>query len=128
MKDGSLSPAEKAQLNAAQNKTSRDITAAKNNGINGNPLSASSQRAQADTQRNINQQTRIANGVKRAAALTNHEAARAWSAASRMSTSAKPAPAPTAMSAPASSAASCAPTTARSARIYNKRHNAQVKG
>ena len=73
MANGSLSPAEKAQLNAAQNKTSRDIATAKNNGINGNPLSASSQRAQADTQRNINQQTRIANGVKDGS-LTHHEA------------------------------------------------------
>jgi hypothetical protein len=73
MANGSLSPAEKAQLNAAQNKTSRDIATAKNNGINGNPLSASSQRAQADTQRNINQQTRIANGVKDGS-LTHREA------------------------------------------------------
>jgi hypothetical protein len=73
MANGSLSPAEKAQLNAAQNKTSRDIATAKNNGVNGNPLSASSQRAQADTQRNINQQTRIANGVKDGS-LTHHEA------------------------------------------------------
>ena len=73
LKNGSLSPAEKAQLTAAQNKTSRDIATAKTNGINGNPLSASSQRAQADTQRNINQQTRIANGVKDGS-LTHHEA------------------------------------------------------
>ena len=57
MKNGSLSPAEAAELTAAQNKTSRDIATAKNNGVDGNPLSASSQRAQADTQRNINQQT-----------------------------------------------------------------------
>jgi hypothetical protein len=75
MKDGSLSPTEKARLTAAQNKTSRDIATAKDNGIDGNPLSASSQRAQADTQRNINQQTRIANGVKDGS-LTHREAAR----------------------------------------------------
>jgi len=73
MSNGSLSPAEKSQLTAAQNKTSRDITQAKTNGINGNPLSASSQRAQADTQRNANQQQRIANGVKDGS-LTHHEA------------------------------------------------------
>ena len=73
MKNGSLSPAEKARLTAAQNKTSRDITQAKSNGINGNPLSASSQRAQADTQRNVNQQQRIANGVKDGS-LTHREA------------------------------------------------------
>ena len=68
-----MSPAEKAQLTGAQNKTSRDIHQAKTNGIDGNPLSASSQRAQADTQRNINQQQRINNGV-RDGSLTNHEA------------------------------------------------------
>jgi hypothetical protein len=73
MKNGSLSPAEKARLTAAQNKTSRDITQARSNGINGNPLSASSQRAQADTQRNANQQQRIANGVKDGS-LTHREA------------------------------------------------------
>ena len=44
MKNGAMTPAEKAQLTAAQNKTSRDIHTATSNGINGNPLSASSQR------------------------------------------------------------------------------------
>ena len=74
MKNGPMTDAEKSQLKAAQDKTSRDIHEAKSNGINGNPLSASSQRAQADTQRNINQEQRINNGV-RDGSLTNHEAA-----------------------------------------------------
>ncbi len=75
LKDGSLSPQEQARLSAAQNRTSRAIATAKTNGVNGNPLSASSQRAQAETQRNINQQSRINAGVKDGS-LTHHEAAR----------------------------------------------------
>jgi len=74
MKDGSLSPAEKAKLTAAQDKASRDIARAKANGIDGNPMSASSQRAQADVQRDVNQQQRINAGV-RDGSLTGHEAA-----------------------------------------------------
>jgi hypothetical protein len=70
--NGSISPAEQARLNAAQNKASRDIAAGKHNGVVGNPSSASSQRMQADVQRNVNQQQRIANGVN-SGALTNHE-------------------------------------------------------
>jgi hypothetical protein len=72
LKDGKLSDAERARLQAAQNKTSRDINTAKTNGVNGNPLSASSQRAQADVQRNINQQQRVENGIQNGS-LTNHE-------------------------------------------------------
>ena len=72
LKNGKLSASERAQLTAAQNKSSRDITTAETNGINGNPLSASSQRAQADTQRNIDQQKRIEQGMQNKT-LTNHE-------------------------------------------------------
>ncbi|MBW8830863.1 MAG: hypothetical protein JF606_15845 [Burkholderiales bacterium] len=75
LKDGKLSDAERAKLKAAQDKASRDINTAEHNGINGNPLSATSQRAQADVQRNINQQTRIEQGVKNGS-LTNHEVAK----------------------------------------------------
>lgn len=64
MKDGQLSAAERRQLRAAQNKASRDIKTAETNGINGNPLSASSQRMQADVQRDIHQEKRIASGLK----------------------------------------------------------------
>ena len=67
--------AERAKLNAAQNKTSRDIATATHNGVNGNPLSASSQRMQGDVQRNINQQQRIEAGVQNGS-LTNHEVAK----------------------------------------------------
>jgi hypothetical protein len=75
MRNGSLSPAEQAKLNAAQNRVSRDIHQATTNGVNGNPMSASSQRMQADVQRNINQQDRIADGVHNGS-LTAHEASR----------------------------------------------------
>lgn len=75
LKDGKLSPAEQARLNAAQNKTSADIYAAKHNNVTGNPQSASSKRMQADVQRNINQQQRIENGVQNGS-LTNREVAK----------------------------------------------------
>jgi hypothetical protein len=75
LKDGTITPAEKARLQAAQSQTSRDIYAAKHNAVKGNPQSASSQRMQADVQRNVNQEQRIENGLQNGS-LTNHEAAR----------------------------------------------------
>ena len=75
MKDGKLSPAERRQLRTAQNKASRDIKTAENNGVNGNPLSASSQRMQADVQRNVNQEKRVENGLQ-TGSLTKREASR----------------------------------------------------
>lgn len=75
MKDGKLSPAERRQLRAAQNKASRDIRTAENNGVNGNPLSASSQRMQADVQRNVNQEKRVETGLANGS-LTKREAGR----------------------------------------------------
>src|SRR5882672_9727959 len=70
--DGSISSGEQARLNAAQNRASASIAADKHNGVAGNPNSASSQRMQADVQRNVNQQQRIANGVSNGS-LSNHE-------------------------------------------------------
>jgi hypothetical protein len=75
LKDGKLSNDEKLRLNAAQNKVSSDISAAKHNDVKGNPMSASSERMQADVQRNVNQQKRIEAGVQNGS-LTNHEAAK----------------------------------------------------
>jgi hypothetical protein len=71
-RNGSISPAEQARINAAQNRQSADIYADKHNSITGNPNSASSQRMQADVQRNVNQQARIEQGVK-SGSLTNKE-------------------------------------------------------
>jgi hypothetical protein len=74
LKDGSLSSTEQARLQAAQNKTSKNIAADKHNAKLGNPASKSSQRMQADVQRNVNQQARIEQGVK-SGQLSNKEVA-----------------------------------------------------
>ena len=70
---GALTPQEKAQVNREQNHVSNEIYNKKHNGAYGNPDSASSQRLQADVQRNVNQQQRIANGIN-SGQLTNKEA------------------------------------------------------
>jgi hypothetical protein len=75
MQDGKLSPAEKARLAREQNRVSRDIYRDKHNAQTGNPNSASSERMQADVQRNINQQQRIEQGVK-SGSLGKRETAR----------------------------------------------------
>ncbi len=74
LKDGTLSPAERARIQVAQNKASASIAADKHNGKLGNPQSKSSRRMQADVQRNANQQARIAKGVA-AGSLSNREVA-----------------------------------------------------
>jgi len=126
MKDGSLSPAEKAQLQGAQDKASRDIRRAKTNGIDGNPLSASSQRAQADTQRNIDQQQRINNGV-RDGDLTNREAARLERGQSHVDAREARAGADGHVSAAEQRRIAHADNR-QSVRIHRQRHDAQVKG
>jgi hypothetical protein len=73
LKNGSINPGEQARLNAAENRQSAAIYADKHNAVTGNPNSASSQRMQADVQRNANQQQRIANGINNGS-LTNREA------------------------------------------------------
>ena len=83
LKDGKLTPMERAQLRKAQDKASRDIHAAKTNDAKGNPESKSSERMQADVQRNVNQETRVEQGVK-SGALTNHETAKLESGQARI--------------------------------------------
>jgi hypothetical protein len=73
LKDGNLSQQEAARIQGAQNRESEAINRLKHNDVSGNPNSASSQRMQADVQRNINQQGRIEQGVQ-SGALTNKEA------------------------------------------------------
>ena len=63
MKDGALSPAEKARIQKAQNAESSAIYRQKHDAQTGNPNSASSKRMQADVQRNVNQQSRVNQGV-----------------------------------------------------------------
>jgi len=72
LRNGSISPAEQARLNAAENRASHDIYKEKHDAATGNPQSASSKRMQADVQRNVNQQQRIGNGIQ-SGALTNRE-------------------------------------------------------
>ncbi|MEW6706482.1 MAG: hypothetical protein AB1430_16670 [Pseudomonadota bacterium] len=75
LKDGTLTGAEAARLDAAQDKTSHAIAAAAHNSVTGDPGTASSQRIQADVQRNIRQDQRIQQGLQ-SGELTHHEAAR----------------------------------------------------
>jgi hypothetical protein len=72
-RNGSLSPREQARIQRAQNRESAAIARDKSNGVTGNPNSASSQRMQADVQRNANQQARIEQGEK-SGQLSTHEA------------------------------------------------------
>jgi hypothetical protein len=73
LKDGKLSPAERVQLTRLQDKSSRNIQAAKSNSIQGNPESKSSERMQAAVQRNVNQEKRIEQGIQ-SGTLTHREA------------------------------------------------------
>jgi len=72
LKDGNLSQQKAARIQGAQNRESERINRLKHNDVTGNLNSASSQRMQADVQRNINQQGRIEQGVQ-SGALTNRE-------------------------------------------------------
>lgn len=75
LRDGKLTSQERARINAAQDKASAGIYSQKHDAQQGNPNSASSQRMQADVQRNINQETRIQQGMG-SGQLTNREASR----------------------------------------------------
>ena len=72
LKDGILSQQEATSIQGAQNRESETINRLKHNEVTGNPNSASSQRMQANVQRNINQQRRIERGVQ-SGALTKKE-------------------------------------------------------
>lgn len=125
LKDGKMTAAERAQVTEAQNKASRDIHTATTNGVNGNPLSASSQRAQADVQRNIAQEQRINQGV-RSGSLTNREAASLERGQAHVDAREAHAGADGHISAREQRNIQHAENR-QSARIYNKKHNAAVK-
>lgn len=72
-RDGRVSRVEQARIGAAQDRESAAIRAQKHDAQTGDPASRSSQRMQADVQRNVNQQARIAQG-ERSGALTTREA------------------------------------------------------
>ena len=73
MKNGPMTAQEKAQIQKMQNNESNQINKLDNNNVKGNPNSKSSERMQADVQRNANQEQRIHNGVANGS-LTNKEA------------------------------------------------------
>ncbi|MBS0194428.1 MAG: hypothetical protein JSR34_09290 [Proteobacteria bacterium] len=74
LRDGSLTSAERAQIQREQNNESKAIYRDKHNDVKGNPDSRSSERMQHDVQRDVNQEKRIHNGVDNGS-LTNRETA-----------------------------------------------------
>jgi len=84
LRDGHMSAGEQLRLDKAQNAASADIYKQKHDAQSGNAGSASSQRMQADVQRNVNQQTRIQNGMK-SGELTNRETSRLEAGEARIS-------------------------------------------
>jgi hypothetical protein len=125
LKNGSISPAEQARLNAAQNRVSNQIYADKHNGVTGNPGSASSQRMQADVQRNVNQQQRIQNGMQNGS-LTNREAGKLERGQARVNGREANAAANGRVSAREQRGIQRADNR-QSARIFRKKHNAVSK-
>jgi len=74
-RNGDLSSAEAARIQTEQNRESAAIYDLKHNSATGNPDSLSSERLQADVQRNIDQQSRIQQGVN-SGSLTTRETGR----------------------------------------------------
>jgi hypothetical protein len=73
LKDGTLTPQERTQIDRAQNRESAAIYREKHDAAVGDPNSPSARRMEADVQRNVNQERRIEQGV-RSGELTNREA------------------------------------------------------
>jgi hypothetical protein len=125
LKDGHISAAEQMRLDKAQNAASADIARQKHDTQTGNPGSASSQRMQADVQRNVNQQQRIQNGMENGS-LTNREASRLE--ASQARTDRKVANAAADGHVGAGEQARVQRTENRDSRqIYRKKHNVRQK-
>ncbi|MGI9026340.1 MAG: hypothetical protein ACR2GP_12325 [Burkholderiaceae bacterium] len=125
-KNGTVSAREQARITAAQNRESRAIYNQKHDAQAGNPGSASSQRVQADVQRNLNQQQRIEQGVK-SGELKNGEVARLERGQSRVDRATARASADGRVGAH-EQARIQAREDRQSARIYRKKHNAVVNG
>lgn len=124
MKDGNLSPQERARIQRQQNKVSQEIYNKKHNAATGNPNSPSSQLMQANVQRNINQQSRIEQGVK-SGELTGRETAKLERGQARVDRKEARAAADGHVS-PAEEANIQTRENNQSRRIYNKKHNPQV--
>lgn len=125
LKDGHMSAGEQLRLDKAQNAASADIYKQKHDAQTGNPNSASSQRMQADVQRNVNQQQRIQNGMENGS-LTNREASRLEAGQAR--TDRKVANAAADGHVGAAEQGRIRRTENRqSANVYRKKHNARTK-
>jgi len=126
MQDGTLSPAEKTRIQREQNQASRQIYRDKHNAAHGNPNSASSQRMQADVQRDVNQQQRINQGV-RSGQLTNHEAGALERGQAHVDRAEANAAANGHVGA-GEQARIQGKENAQSQRVYHKKHNEQTRG
>jgi opacity protein-like surface antigen len=125
LKDGRLGPNEKARIQEAQNKESAEIAKLKANERTGNPASASSQRMQADVQRNVNQQQRIEQGVK-SGQLTNKETARLEAGQSKVNAKEAKAGADGKVG-PKEQASIQKAENRQSKKIHHEKHDAQAK-
>jgi len=122
LKDGKLTAQERARITRAENRNSEAINTARTNGVDGNPLSASSQRMQQAVQRDINQQQRIENGI-RGGQLTNKEVSTLERGQARTDAKEFRAGRDGHVGAAEGRAVNNAQNR-QSARVYNKRHNA----
>ena len=124
--NGTVSAREQARITAAQNRESKAIYNQKHDAQVGNPGSASSQRLQADVQRNVNQQQRIEQGV-RSGELKNGEVAKLERGQSRVDRATARASADGHVGA-REQASLHARENRQSTRVYRKKHNAAVRG
>ena len=125
LKDGHMSAGEQLRLDKAQNAASADIYKQRHDAQTGNPSSASSQRMQADVQRNVNQQQRIQNGMENGS-LTNHEASRLEAGQARTDRKVANAAADGHVGA-AEQGRIRRSENRQSANVYRKKHNARTK-
>ena len=125
LKDGHMSAGEQLRLDKAQDAASADIYRQKHDAQTGNPNSASSQRMQADVQRNVNQQQRIQNGMENGS-LTNREASRLEAGQARTDRKVANAAADGHVGA-AEQGRIRRSENRQSANVYRKKHNARAK-
>ena len=125
MRDGTLSPAEKARIQREQNQASRQIYRDKHNAVHGNPNSASSLRMQADVQRNVKQQERVNAGV-RSGQLTNRETANLERGQAHVDRAEAKAAADGHVG-PGEQARVQGKEDAQNQRVYHKKHNARTR-
>ena len=126
LKDGKMTAAEQARLKAAENQASKDIYSQKHDAQLGNPDSKSSERMQADVQRDVNQQQRIQNGVKNGS-LTNREVGSLERGQARTTRDQANAAANGRVTANEQKRVQNAENH-QSKRVYHKKHNDQWKG